>query len=69
MKELRAKKLLRQVLRSFTPGSVLGLLADLYRDRAAKARRRKDRTSERQHRQVEFTLFVVGLGIDPACPQ
>jgi hypothetical protein len=69
MREDRAKKQLRIMLRSFTPGSVLSLLADLYRQTAENARRDNDETAYKQCRLVESTLVVVGLGIDAACPR
>ena len=63
MREDLAKKHLRTMLRSFSPGSVLHLLADLYRESAARAPRKKD--AER-FKRIEETLFVVGLGIEAA---
>jgi hypothetical protein len=69
MKEDRAKKRLQKMLRSFTPGSLLGLLADLYRETAEEARGENDATAYRQCRLVENTLIVVGFGIDAACPR
>jgi hypothetical protein len=69
MTEDQAKRQLQEMLRSFTPGSVLSLLADLYREAAAGARRQNDVTSYRRCRMVEGTLIVVGLGIDAACPR
>lgn len=69
MTEDMAKRQLARMLRSFTPGSVLGLLADLYRDTAEKARRDRDVRSYRQCRAVEQTLIVVGYGIDAAGPR
>jgi hypothetical protein len=68
MREHRAKKHLQIMLRSFTPGSVLTLLADLYRETAEDARRDNDESAYRQCRLVESALVVVGLGIDAACP-
>jgi hypothetical protein len=63
MTEELARKQLRKMLRSFTPGGVLHLLADIYREAAAK-----NRDAERSKR-VEETLYVVGLGIDAATPR
>ena len=62
MTEQLAKKHLRKMLRSFTPGTVLHLLADIYRESAAKS-------GDERLKRVEQTLFVVGLGIDAALPQ
>lgn len=69
MREQQAKRHLRRMLRSFTAGSVLHLLADLHGELAEKARREGDARSRRQFKSVEHTLFVVGLGIDAARPQ
>jgi hypothetical protein len=69
MTENRAKRQLANMLRSFTAGSVLSLLAEVYRAMAEQARQDNDRTSYRQCRMVEGTLIVVGLGIDAACPR
>jgi hypothetical protein len=67
--EDRVKQQLAKALRSFTPGSVLGLLAEVYREMAEQARQDNDPTSYRQCRMVESTLIVVGLGIDAVRPQ
>ncbi len=62
MNEEKAKKHLRKMLRSFTPGTILHLLADIHRASAAKS-------GDERLKRVEETLFVVGLGIDAALPQ
>jgi hypothetical protein len=69
MREEQAKKQLAKMLRWFTPGSVLSLLAELYRDFAEEARQENDATKFRQCRLVESTLIVVGMGLDAACPR
>jgi len=69
MTEAQAKKQLRLMLRSFTAGSVLHLLSDLFSDSARRAQRRKDKKGEQQAREVAATLFVVGLGLDAADPR
>ena len=69
MSENKANEKLRAMLVSFTPGSVLHLLAELLAEQAETARRnRDDRTAERCE-NVAATLFVVGVGIDAACPR
>lgn len=68
MKEDQARKHLRKMLRSFTGGSVLHLLAEVYREFAEDARHKEDDLACRQCEEVAATLFVVGLGIDAACP-
>ncbi len=69
MTEKKAKKQLRKMLDAWTAGSVLSLLAELFRDDAEEARRAGDRTAERQCRNAEATLIVVGLGIDAIRPR
>ena len=69
MTEARAKKRLRRLLRSFTAGTLLHLLADLFQEAAARARAAHDRRAVRRYRRAAQALFVVGLGIDAACPR
>lgn len=69
MTEDQAKKHLRKMLRSFTGGTVLHLLAELYQEAAEEAQRLEDDLAYRQSKRVEATLFVVGLGIDSAHPR
>lgn len=69
MKEQQAKKHLRAMLRDLTPGSILHLLADLFREDAEKAKCYEDSSAYEQCKQVECTLYVVGLGIDAAYPR
>jgi phosphoglycerate dehydrogenase-like enzyme len=68
MNEKQAKRQLAKLLRSYTSGSVLHLLADLHRDTAEKARRADDAVTYGQHKLVEQTLVVVGMGVDAALP-
>lgn len=69
MTENQARTQLRQMLRTLTVGSVLHLLADLFRESADHARRADDATTAERHANAAATLFVVGLGIDAACPR
>lgn len=69
MTEAAAKKHLRRMLRDFTPGSILHLLADLFREDAEEARRQDDSLAYERYKTVESTLLVVGMGIDAACPR
>ncbi len=69
MKEAEAKKVLRKMLKNLTAGSVLHLLADLYREDAEEAERVEDAVAYEQCKQVEATLYVVGLGVDGASPR
>lgn len=69
VKERDAKKVLRKMLKSLTAGSVLHLLADLYREDAEEAERAEDAVAYERYKTVECALFVVGLGVDAACPR
>ena len=69
MTEKKAKRQLRRMLDSFTAGTVLHFLADLFRDDAEEAREAGDDLAARQCRRVEATLFVMGMGIDAARPR
>ncbi len=69
MNEAQAKKQLKQLLRSLTPGSILHMLADLFREDADKATAYEDSMAYERCKSVECTLYVVGLGIDAACPR
>ncbi len=64
-----AKKQLEGMLDQFTVGSVLHLLADLYREWAEESRRDDDEMARQQCKLVESTLVVVGMGLDAACPR
>lgn len=69
MSEAKAKRHLRAIMKSYTGGSVLHLLADLYRDQAKDARQQNDDLAHRQCKTVEATLIVMGAAIDAACPR
>ncbi len=69
MTEKQAKKHLRQMLRSLTPGSILHLLSQLFAQSAKRAQRRGKGKAQEQAQEVVATLFVVGLGVDAACPR
>jgi hypothetical protein len=64
MTEVQAKKLLRQMLRSLTPGSLLHLLSELFTEQADRAQGSGDETARKQAQEVAATFFVVGLGVD-----
>lgn len=68
MTEKQAKRQLEEMLQSYTAGSVLHLLGEIYRDAAQQARQDDDATAYQQAKSVEQTLFVLGLGVDAACP-
>lgn len=64
-----AKRQLRTMLGSFSQGSVLHLLGEVFEEVAEKAGRDNDLGRRDQCLSVARTLFVVGLGIDAACPR
>jgi hypothetical protein len=69
MKEAAARKHLRRMLRDFTPGSILHLLAGLFAEDAEEARRQNDPLAYERCKSVEAALLVVGIGVDAACPR
>jgi hypothetical protein len=69
MTEDQAKKQLGRMVRSFTTGSVLHLLAEVCRESADAARRAGDDRRNEQLRAVEAALIVMGYGVDAACPR
>jgi len=52
-----------------TLGSILGLLAEVYRESAEEARRDNDAIAHEQFMLAHATLLVVGIGIDAICPR
>jgi N-acetylmuramic acid 6-phosphate (MurNAc-6-P) etherase len=64
-----AKRHLRSMLGSFTAGSVLHLLGEVFEELVEDARRRNDELRHRQCREVQATLVVVGMGVDAAFPR
>jgi hypothetical protein len=69
MTEAEAKKHLREILRSLTIGSLLHLLSELFSESAKRAQRKANVKAPKQFQDVASTLFVVGLGVDAACPR
>ena len=69
MTDSEANKHLRAILGAYTHGSVLHLLADLLRDADEKARRAGNDAKHQRFAEVAATLYVVGIGIDAACPR
>ena len=69
MTENQARTQLRRTLRTLTAGSVLHLLGEVLAERAEAARRNRDGQTAKQCENAAATLFVVGLGIDAACPR
>ena len=69
MTENEARRQFRRMLRSFTPGSVLHLLAEAFRAHSKQAGVANDPRISQQCDQTDSVLFVIGLGLDAACPQ
>lgn len=69
MTDEAARRQLKKIMKSFTGGSVLHLLGEVYEEMAEQTRRDGDETRTDQCRTVATTLFVLGLGIDAACPR
>jgi hypothetical protein len=69
MNEAQAKKQLKKMLADLTAGSILHLLANVFRESAEEAKRDGDLASYRQFTLVEHTLIVMGMGVDAANPQ
>ena len=69
MTEDAAKEHLREMLATLTAGSVLHLLAEVFREDAEVARRDGNGLAADECENIEATLFVVGLGIDAARPR
>ena len=69
MTEKQARTQLRRMLGTLTPGSVLHLLAELFAEQAEAARQGGDDPAAVRCDNAGATLFVVGVGIDSACPR
>jgi hypothetical protein len=64
-----ARKHLARMLRSYTGGSILGLLGEVFQEMAEEARREGDDARHDQYEMASITLTVVGLGIDAITPR
>ncbi len=69
MTETQARRRLTKMLERFTAGSILHLLADVFRAAADDARQDDDDVRYEQFKSVERTLVVVGAGVDAAKPE
>jgi hypothetical protein len=69
MTEAQMKVQLRRMLRSLTAGSLLHLLAQLFRESADRPQSRENQSRGEKSREVAATLFVVGLGVDAVSPR
>ncbi len=64
-----ARRQLKRLMKSFTLGSVLHLLGEIFDEMAKEARQEGDDIRQEQCESVAKTLVVVGLGVDAACPR
>jgi hypothetical protein len=64
-----AKKHLRKLLRAYTPGRILHLLAELSVEEAKSARQNGNDALYQQLTLVEAGLILVGYGLDVARPE
>ena len=69
MSDEMARRQLKWMMKSFTPGSILHLLSEIFEEMAEEALRGGDDVRREQCDSVAKTLFVVGLGVDSACPR
>jgi hypothetical protein len=57
------------MLQSFTAGSILHLLAEAFRAHTEQHQADDDPRIKHQCNLADTVLFVVGLGLDAACPR
>ena len=69
MREPEAKRILRSMLTDFSPGSILHLLGDVFRENAEEACQYEDELAFERCKSLEAALYVVGIGVDGACPR
>jgi hypothetical protein len=69
MTDQTARRQLKRMLKSFTQGSILHLLGEVFEEMSEKAAQDGDVVRQEQCDSVAKTLFVVGLGLDSACPR
>ena len=68
MTESQIKTQLKAMMVARTPGTVLHLLGEIFRERADAAQRGNDPGAHERAKNVESALFVVGMGVDAAYP-
>jgi len=69
MTEKEAQRQLRKMLASYSPGSILHLLAEAFRAHAERYYADNAARVKQQCDLADTVLFVVGLGLDAACPR
>ncbi|WP_417377485.1 hypothetical protein [Gimesia maris] len=68
MNDEQAKDLLTEILEHYTTGSILHLLADLYRESAERAQLYGDALACDRFQTIEKALYVMGMGVNAANP-
>jgi hypothetical protein len=69
MTDQTARRQLKRMLKSFTQGSIMHLLGEIFEEMSELARLDGDDVRREQCDSVAKTLFVTGLGIDAAYPR
>ncbi|WP_435017971.1 hypothetical protein TA3x_005594 [Tundrisphaera sp. TA3] len=69
MKEEAARKQLQTMLNSFSPGSVLMLIGQVFGERAEAAREAGSEVIAGNLKEAEAAMNVVGLGLDAILPK
>lgn len=69
MKPETARKQIKRMLRSFSPGSVLMLIGEVFHEMAEEAREKGSEVISDNYEQAEATMSVVGLGLDAVLPK
>jgi len=69
MTEAEAKRQLGGMLKRFTPGSVLHLLAEVLYAAEEERLASPDELAAKRVRNAEAALFVFGLGLIAMCPR
>ena len=69
MKTEQAKRQLEKMLSSFSPGSVLMLLGEVFGEWAEEAREGGSEVMAGNLKQAEATMIVIGFGLDAILPK
>jgi hypothetical protein len=69
MSEPEARRQLRRMLRHFTPGSILHLMSEAYRQKIEEAGLADDPTASVKCDTADRVLFCVGIGLDAVLPR
>ena len=69
MKPETARKQIKGMLRSFSPGSVLMLIGEVFHEMAQEARESGSEVIADDYESAEATTTVVGFGLDAVLPK